>query len=102
MAFYGSPLYLSDYYRRRSYYISCGGGVAWAELLSYYSLYMFKYRNIPTIINGITFDSKKEALRYKELLLLERANEINLSYNQFFSITKNGNNQSDILQIFNI
>lgn len=29
-----------------------------------------KYGNVPTTINGITFDSKKEASRYQDLLLL--------------------------------
>lgn len=35
-----------------------------------------KYRNKKTVIEGITFDSKKEAKRYGELRLLERAGEI--------------------------
>lgn len=35
-----------------------------------------KYRNKKTIIDGITFDSKKEARRYSELKLLERAGQI--------------------------
>ena len=35
-----------------------------------------KYRNIPTTVQGRTFDSKREANRYGELLLLERAGEI--------------------------
>jgi hypothetical protein len=34
---------------------------------------MSKYNAIKTIIDGITFDSKKEAQRYAELKLLERA-----------------------------
>lgn len=34
---------------------------------------MNKYRNTKIEIDGITFDSKKEGLRYKELKLLERA-----------------------------
>lgn len=37
---------------------------------------MAKYGNKKVKYNGIVFDSKKEALRYKELLLLERAKEI--------------------------
>lgn len=37
---------------------------------------MNKYRNKKTIIDGIEFDSKKEANRYWELNLLERAGEI--------------------------
>ena len=35
-----------------------------------------KYGNQKTIIDGITFDSKKEALRYAELKLLARAGAI--------------------------
>ena len=37
---------------------------------------MAKYRNKKVKFNGIIFDSKKEALRYKELCLLEKAGEI--------------------------
>ena len=32
-----------------------------------------KYGNRKTTVNGITFDSKKEANRYQELLLMQRA-----------------------------
>jgi hypothetical protein len=32
-----------------------------------------KYRNKKTVVDGITFDSKKEAARYSELKLLEKA-----------------------------
>ena len=35
-----------------------------------------KYRNKKTVAGGITFDSKKEAKRYYELKLLERAGKI--------------------------
>lgn len=35
-----------------------------------------KYKAKKTVINGITFDSKKEARRYSELKLLERAGKI--------------------------
>lgn len=35
-----------------------------------------KYRAVKTEIDGITFDSKREAKRYQELRLLERAGEI--------------------------
>lgn len=35
-----------------------------------------KYRNKRVIIDGITFDSKKEAARWQSLKLLERAGEI--------------------------
>jgi hypothetical protein len=34
---------------------------------------MNKYRNKKVIVDGISFDSKKEAARYKELRMLERA-----------------------------
>lgn len=37
---------------------------------------MAKYRNKKVIVNGITFDSHKEARRYGELRLLEKAGEI--------------------------
>lgn len=37
---------------------------------------MSKYRNIKTQIDGITFDSKKEAGRYSDLKLMERAGAI--------------------------
>jgi len=33
---------------------------------------MRKYKNTPTVLDGIRFDSKKEAERYAELKLLER------------------------------
>ena len=35
-----------------------------------------KYRSIPTLVNGITFHSKKEAEKYRDLLLLERAKKV--------------------------
>lgn len=35
-----------------------------------------KYGNRKVVIDGITFDSKKEARRYQELRLLEKAGEI--------------------------
>ena len=37
---------------------------------------MSKYKNRKTTVEGITFDSKKEAARFQELRLLERAGEI--------------------------
>lgn len=37
---------------------------------------MTKYKNRKTVVNGIEFDSKKEAKRYSELLLLEKAGAI--------------------------
>jgi hypothetical protein len=35
-----------------------------------------KYRNKKTALDGITFDSKREAARYSELRLMERAGHI--------------------------
>ena len=35
-----------------------------------------KYKAVKTEVDGITFDSKREAARYMELVLLERAGEI--------------------------
>lgn len=35
-----------------------------------------KYHNSKVVIDGITFDSKKEAIRYQELKLLQTAGEI--------------------------
>lgn len=35
-----------------------------------------KYKSKKTVLNGIEFDSSKEAKRYQELLLLERAGKI--------------------------
>lgn len=46
-----------------------------------------KYKNTKTTVNGIEFDSKKEAKRYQDLLLLERAGVIrNLMLQQVFVI----------------
>lgn len=35
-----------------------------------------KYRNVKTVVDNITFDSKREALRYSDLKLLERGKVI--------------------------
>lgn len=37
---------------------------------------MSKYRSKKTVVNGIVFDSKKEASRYNVLKMLERAGDI--------------------------
>ena len=37
-----------------------------------------KYGNVKTIVDGIKFDSKKEAKRYGQLKLLEQAGEISV------------------------
>lgn len=46
-----------------------------------------KYRNVKIVINGIKFDSKKEATRYQELLVLQKAGMItNLKLQDRFEI----------------
>lgn len=37
---------------------------------------MTKYKNKKVVVDGIVFDSKKEAKRHQELVLLEKAGEI--------------------------
>ena len=49
---------------------------------------MAKYNNIKTVIDGIIFDSKKEAKRYSELKLLEKAGligslQLQVKFHQF-------------------
>lgn len=52
---------------------------------------MTKYRNKKITINGVTYDSKKEAARHAELLLLERGGVIsNLELQPVFPIKING------------
>lgn len=58
---------------------------------------MSKYRAIKTIVDGIKFDSRKEAKRYQELKLLEKAGVIkDLALQPNFllqeSFEKNGKN----------
>ncbi len=36
----------------------------------------YKYHNQPSVVNGIRFDSRREAKRYSELMLMLRAGEI--------------------------
>lgn len=50
-----------------------------------------KYNAVKTTINSITFDSKHEASRYQELLLLQRAGQIqDLQLQVPFTIIVNG------------
>lgn len=50
-----------------------------------------KYRNVPTVVDGIRFASKREAFRYCELKLLERAGEIGkLELQPRYPLTVNG------------
>lgn len=50
-----------------------------------------KYRNKKTVVDGITFDSQKEAKRYQELKLMQMAGAIsNLELQKKYSIDING------------
>ena len=52
---------------------------------------MSKYRNTKTVVDGITFHSMKEAKRYGELKILERAKEIKgLALQPTYQCTVNG------------
>jgi hypothetical protein len=54
---------------------------------------MSKYHNRKTVSNGIQFDSQKEATRYQELQLLERAGLIrNLELQSRYNLVVNGYN----------
>lgn len=55
-----------------------------------------KYRNTSTMVDGIKFDSKKEAKRYKELVILQKAGMIGQLRLQvpYELIAKNGNNRA--------
>lgn len=65
---------------------------------------MSKYHAKKTVVDGITFDSKKEAQRYAELKLLEKAGEIsNLKLQPVFELqpmfSKNGKTYRGITYI---
>jgi hypothetical protein len=50
-----------------------------------------KYRNVKTMVDGIVFDSAKEARRWQELTLLQRAREIqSLGRQKSFALDVNG------------
>lgn len=50
-----------------------------------------KYRNVPTVVDGIRFASKREAFRYCELKLLQKAGEISdLKLQPRYPLTVNG------------
>lgn len=50
-----------------------------------------KYRNIPTEVDGITFGSRKEAKRYRELVLLQQSGAIRgLTHHNRYSLVVNG------------
>ena len=52
------------------------GGMSAESLAALQTAKKRKYHNVPTTLDGITFDSKREAERYAELRLLEQAGEI--------------------------
>lgn len=47
-----------------------------------------KYHNKPTKVDGLRFDSKKEAQRYQELLLMQRAGVITNLQRQVYYLLK--------------
>ena len=50
-----------------------------------------KYRNIPTVVDGVSFDSRAEARRWGELRILERAGQIaGLTLQPSFALVVNG------------
>jgi len=50
-----------------------------------------KYKNVKTILDGISFDSRKEAVRYADLKLMQKAGEISdLTLQPKFDIVING------------
>jgi uncharacterized protein DUF1064 len=50
-----------------------------------------KYRNVPSVVDGIRFASKREAHRYCELKMLEKAGEIGaLKLQPRYPLTVNG------------
>jgi hypothetical protein len=60
-----------------------------------------KYRNVKTTMDGITFDSAKEARRYQQLKLLELAGQIEALMRQTrFVLTVNGEWIADYIADF--
>ena len=51
-------------------------GDRWANGINKMPQSKSKYRNKPTEVDGVIFQSKREAARYRELRLLERAGQI--------------------------
>jgi hypothetical protein len=70
-------------------------------LLSLYPAKPRKFRNTPTEVDGVRFDSKREAARWGELRLLERAGEISdLKRQQPFPMKVNGQHVCNYLADF--
>lgn len=60
-----------------------------------------KYGAVPTVVDGIRFMSKREAVYYSDLKLRERAGEIrNLTLQPKFPITINGEKVCDVVLDF--
>lgn len=60
-----------------------------------------KYRNVPTVVDGIRFDSKKEAKRYSELKLMEKAKLITkIDIHPRFRLEVNGEKICDYVADF--
>jgi len=60
-----------------------------------------KYRNVPTVVYGVRFASKKEASRFAELKLLEQAREISeLETQPAYEITISGTRVCKVLGDF--
>lgn len=60
-----------------------------------------KYRNTPCVVDGISFHSKKEATRYNDLLLCQRAGHIsNLILQPVFRIVINGKHVCKVIPDF--
>lgn len=60
-----------------------------------------KYRNVKTVVDGITFASKREASRYNELRLMEKAGKItNLKLQERYRLTIHGHHICDYLSDF--
>lgn len=56
--------------------LTIGGTIARSAFAQKMRMKRSKYGNQKTVVNGIEFDSRKEAQRYQELRLLERAGRI--------------------------
>ena len=71
---------------------SLSGEISASEFVAQYgSVRQSKYRAVPTVVDGIRFDSKAEARRYEELKMLEEGGAIrDLALQQRFDLTVNG------------
>lgn len=67
-------------------------GSLWCIVMTYGKKFVnSKYRNVKTMVDGIEFDSKKEARRYCELLLMQKGKQImDLELQPKFDLMVNG------------